>query len=356
MNRRMVWLLPVLAFIGLASALALGEGAQGDLLPTLPTTPTLPFTVPTVTVPVPPPPPAPPLPPAPPIPHPPPPSLPGLPTSTVPKLVPPPLQTPPSSASTRTSPSLPAQSAGPGGSAPVGAGSSGGQPSTGSQSPASSGASSGPQAAQPHVSRTRFSTRGPGARRGTTVSFRLARQANVELVVRGPSPSCAIVGKQTVHGHPGMNRVRFSGRLRGRRLAPGNYTITIVAVRGTARRRVGTLGVEVVPPGRRLTKAERSAPVGAYCTLKPGTELTRLVLSLGSAARASKRPSAGSTPSRRTGVLGAAIPPQVSIPHASVPHGWLAATLAALILALLGLASAVLLVYVTRFFRGSWNP
>jgi hypothetical protein len=51
-------------------------------------------------------------------------------------------------------------------------------------------------------------------------------------------------------------------------------------------------------------------------------------------------------------VLGAAIPPQVSIPHASVPHGWLAA----LSLALLGLASAVLLVYVTRFFRGSWNP
>ena len=73
MNRRLAWLLPVLAFIGLASALALGEGAQGDLLPTLPTTPTLPVTVPTVTVPVPPPPPAPPAPPhppAPPIPHP----------------------------------------------------------------------------------------------------------------------------------------------------------------------------------------------------------------------------------------------------------------------------------------------
>jgi hypothetical protein len=33
----------------------------------------------------------------------------------------------------------------------------------------------------------------------------------------------------------------------------------------------------------------------------------------------------------------------------------LATTLAALILALLGLAGAVLLVYVTRF-RGSWNP
>ena len=36
MNRRLALLLPVLAFIGLASALALGEGAQGDLLPTLP--------------------------------------------------------------------------------------------------------------------------------------------------------------------------------------------------------------------------------------------------------------------------------------------------------------------------------
>ncbi len=160
-----------------------------------------------------------------------------------------------------------------------------------------------------------------------------------------------------------MNRVRFSGRFRGRRLAPGIYNIAIVAVRGTARRRIGTIGVEVVPPGRRLTKAERSAPVSAaYCTSRPGTELTRLVLSLGTAAPASGRPSADSTPTppprqpKRGGVLGAAIPPQLSIPHASVPHGWLAGTLAALMLALLGLAATALLVYVTRFVKGSWSP
>ena len=147
----------------------------------------------------------------------------------------------------------------------------------------------GPAAAQPHVSRTRFSTRGPAARRGTDVSFRLARRANVELVVRGPSPSCAIVGKQTVHGHPGLNRVRFSGRLRGRRLAPAPTPSRWSPFAVGARRRVGTIGIEVVSPRRRLTKAERSAPVSAYCASKPGAKLTRLVLSLGGTARGDLR-------------------------------------------------------------------
>jgi hypothetical protein len=59
---------------------------------------------------------------------------------------------------------------------------------------------------------------------------------------------------------------------------------------------------------------------------------------------------------RNTGVLGAEIPPRLSLPHASLPHGRLGTVLAALIFGLIGLASATLLVYVTRFLRGTWNP
>ena len=55
-------------------------------------------------------------------------------------------------------------------------------------------------------------------------------------------------------------------------------------------------------------------------------------------------------------MLGAEILPRISIPRAPIGHGPLAAVLAVLVLGLLGLASAALLVYVTRFFKGSWNP
>ena len=123
---RSALLLPVAATIGLASALAFGEGAQGDLLPTLPTTPTLPVTVPTVTTAtVPHAPPVPPLPPVPaappvrpvpsalPVPHA-PPAVPPPPVviQTVPRV---PSSTPGASApsAARRSPGLPEQAVGP---------------------------------------------------------------------------------------------------------------------------------------------------------------------------------------------------------------------------------------------------
>jgi hypothetical protein len=176
--------------------------------------------------------------------------------------------------------------------------------------------------------------------------------------VRGPSPSCAVAGKQLVRGHPGLNRVHFSGRLRGHRLAPGTYTIAVVAVRDGARRRVGTIGIEIVSPQRRLSKAERKAPVGAFCASRPRAILASLVLPLGGTARGGLA-TGGSAPDRKprdTGVLGAEIPPRISLPHASLPNGPLGTVLAVLIFGLIGLASATLLVYVARFLRGTWDP
>lgn len=111
------------------------------------------------------------------------------------------------------------------------------------------------------VSRTRFASR--GRHRGTILDIRLARPGAVELVVTGPSPSCDIVGRKWVRGHEGLNRVHFSGRLHGRPLAAGRYAIAVVVVRGGSSRRIGRIGIEVIPPGRRVNHS--SSPVEAPC-------------------------------------------------------------------------------------------
>ena len=66
-------------------------------------------------------------------------------------------------------------------------------------------------------------------------------------------------------GVKGLNRVRFNGRVHGRPLAPGRYLIDVVVVRGKSPKRVGRVAVEIVRPGRHLTKAQRAAPVGVAC-------------------------------------------------------------------------------------------
>jgi hypothetical protein len=44
--------------------------------------------------------------------------------------------------------------------------------------------------------------------------------------------------------------------------------------------------------------------------------------------------------------------PRVTIPHSSGGFGWVAS----LVLAALAAAGAFFLLYVVRFFRGTWNP
>ena len=63
----------------------------------------------------------------------------------------------------------------------------------------------------------------------------------------------------------GLNRIRFTGRVHGRPLAPGRYMIDVVVVQGKSHKRVGRVAVEIVRPGRRLTKAQRGAPVEVAC-------------------------------------------------------------------------------------------
>jgi hypothetical protein len=77
--------------------------------------------------------------------------------------------------------------------------------------------------------------------------FPLARRARVEITVYGPGPSCTRLGTFTRRGHAGLNRIRFSGHLFGRKLPPGRYAIVVEAVRGQARTVVGSVVVSLLP-------------------------------------------------------------------------------------------------------------
>jgi hypothetical protein len=194
------------------------------------------------------------------------------------------------------------------------------------------------------------------------IRFRLRKAGMVELVVR-TSGECAVLGRRLVRGHEGLNRVRFAGRLHGKPLGLGRYTISVNVVRSGARKRVGTVAVEVVPPGRRLTKAERSAPVQASCGTTNGTSsFPSILIDAVSPLRETSASTSGSAnPPKakkdrpRTSVAGASFKP----PTIGGSDGSAGGRLAWLVLALyvvLGLAMATLLVYVARFMRGSWSP
>jgi hypothetical protein len=182
--------------------------------------------------------------------------------------------------------------------------------------------------------------------------------AKVVLTVLGPSPSCGVAGKKTVHGRRGLNRVRLNGRFGNHTLAPGTYQIVVVAKRGSAHRRVGRISIQVVPPGSRVRRAG-SEPV-FFCTppvAQTGIPGAGLFVSppgkTGGSANA--RPSRPGKPvprqaPGRSGVL--AEPPF----HIGTGNGGIDLILALLLYGTLGIGGAVLIVYLVRFLRGSWRP
>ena len=221
------------------------------------------------------------------------------------------------------------------------------------------------QAKRVKATRTRFSTRGPKAQRGTVIRFRLRKPGRVELVVRAEGSRCAVIGRKRVRGHSGLNRVRFNGRIKGRPLAPGKYTITVVVVRAGHRTRVGTLAVEVVPSGRHLTRSQQTAPVATSCIFAGtpffGSGSTSILAALatpfvdGSTAGGDSRAQHEQS-TQPPSALGASFKPP-KLPRAVTPGGDGSLGLADVLLyAALGLAWATLLVQIARFLRGSWNP
>ncbi len=93
-----------------------------------------------------------------------------------------------------------------------------------------------------------------GPRAGTTFTIKLSQSAKITLMftknARGRlvggrcvaqtkknrhRPSCvrtSVFGKLTVNGHKGSNKVRFAGRVNGKLLKPGRYTLVVTATAG----------------------------------------------------------------------------------------------------------------------------
>jgi hypothetical protein len=186
--------------------------------------------------------------------------------------------------------------------------------------------------------------------------FRLRKDGTVELVVR--NAGCSVLGRKRVHADRGVNRVRFNGRLRGRPLAPGRYTIDLVVIRHSESRSFGAVAVEVLPPNVRLTGAQLTQPLVNDCSIAfDAPALPVAVASAGPPAR-SDSPTYRQTPRAtkrrtRTAALGVGQkPPRLPLPGAEGSPMWLGV----LLLVLVACGVAGLAVYVVRFVRGSWAP
>lgn len=175
--------------------------------------------------------------------------------------------------------------------------------------------------------------------------------------MRGPSPNCGVAGKKSVRGRRGLNRVRLNGRFGGHALAPGTYEIVVVAKRGKTRRHVGRISIQVVPLGSRVRRP--GSPPVFRCAAPPaqaGIPGAGLFVSLPSeneGAPTQSQPAPKQRPRStpgRSGVLNA--PPF----HIGTGSRGVDMLLAVLLYGTLGLGGAVLLVYLVRFFRGSWRP
>jgi hypothetical protein len=108
------------------------------------------------------------------------------------------------------------------------------------------------------TSRTWLAKHGPKALRVTTFKLRLRSNSRVVFRVVQVSPVCRDAGSFAIHGHAGLNRVRFKGRVHGQALAAGTYVITARARRGALLRVVLVIVDSGVPTRGELAAARRS--------------------------------------------------------------------------------------------------
>ena len=92
------------------------------------------------------------------------------------------------------------------------------------------------RAGKPVVSLSRLRLeRLPGRRSAVGLRLVLSRPARVRFLVVGPAPSCQVAGRFVLAGHQGLNKVAFRGRIRGKLLGPGIYTIVPQPAAGSPR-------------------------------------------------------------------------------------------------------------------------
>jgi len=83
----------------------------------------------------------------------------------------------------------------------------------------------------------------------------------VVFAVEQVSPACRRVGRFSVAGQAGVNRVHFGGRMHGRQLAPGTYRISARTVAGRVVRRITLVVVAGPAPSHDELSALRAANV-----------------------------------------------------------------------------------------------
>lgn len=191
------------------------------------------------------------------------------------------------------------------------------------------------------ASRTRVA-RGRARRPATLISFWLSARARVVFLVRNAAPDCSPVGRFTVRGRPGQNKVRFTGRLGDRRLRPGKYTISPVKIRRSTPSRRTAVGVAVSHRGSIPAKVSGTCP--ARTRREELTTSARVDASTPSASRTRTE-----TRKRGKGVLGVLKRPKLTFPEADGTLPWLLRLAA---LSLVVLSGAAILAYVVRYLRG----
>ena len=194
------------------------------------------------------------------------------------------------------------------------------------------------------------------------LAFSLSRAQRLFLIVRGPAPSCQVVGVIPVRGHKGVNKLTFAGRAGGRNLRPGGYLLSLSTVRQPLAAAPTTL-VSVVSKRRSVPAGPGAEkPTCSEASASGSGPLYRLLRRDGAVAG----PAAGSARGHAVSSLPPANGDQqhdvlgVATPGAGLDSGSSADRLESLIpIAVLTLIGAILLTavaLVTRFFRGTWNP
>jgi hypothetical protein len=200
-------------------------------------------------------------------------------------------------------------------------------------------------------SRKKITNRGKN-RTATIIKFRLSQPARLVFVFRGPGPSCDVAARKGVLGLGGVNRVRFDGTIRKRRLEPGTYLL-VTTLKGDPEPLARTYLTVVDPsaPFAPRVLPQCSAPSASWLTfphpqLTPlGGTFTRAATPTASGARAKENEAPGD-------VLGTQTPVQPAVPEltplASPDAG--PGTLAILLIALVfGSLIAIIIAVIANF-------
>jgi hypothetical protein len=104
-------------------------------------------------------------------------------------------------------------------------------------------------------SRHYVAVRGKKARR-ILLTFVLAHASRVYFVVTQLSPDCEIVGRFSIRGKQGLNRVPFYGRIGRRTLEPGTYRLAAHTRRRPTLARITLVVVDQAPTPAQLRTAQ----------------------------------------------------------------------------------------------------